>query len=84
MVTEQVENRNIRDPRAVGFALGDVSRRVATIHYSAVLSQTNLATISALAYAIWREQHFVERFSMSELQSDSECVVATFGEDTTR
>jgi len=68
-ITEQVENGNIRDPRAVGFAIGDVSEDWQEYIFSSLASKPNTSAISVFAYAIWREQHFVERFSISELQA---------------
>ena len=70
-ITEQVENRNIRRKQAVavGFALGDVSVQwQKDVLFSLVAHQTNDA-LRVLAYAIWREPHFVEKFSVVELQS---------------
>lgn len=69
-VTDQVEGGNIRDPRAIGFALGDVSREWQQYVYDRLASQSlNENTITVFAYAIWRERHFVERFSLSNLKS---------------
>jgi hypothetical protein len=68
-ITEQVENGRIRDPRAVGFALGDVSEGWQEYIFSSLASRLQTAVLSVFAYAIWREQHFVERFSISELQA---------------
>jgi hypothetical protein len=68
-ITEQVENKNIRRKQAVGFALGDVSEQwQKDVLSNLVADQTNDA-LRVLAYAIWREPHFVEKFSLVELQS---------------
>jgi len=67
-ITEQSESGNIRDPRAVGFALGDVSEDWQQSVFNNLVSKPNFSIISVFAYAIWREQHFVERFSISELR----------------
>jgi hypothetical protein len=68
-ITEQVENDNIRDPRAVGFALGDVSKGWQQAIFSSLAKKPTASAISVFAYAIWREQHFVDKFSISELQA---------------
>ena len=68
-ITEQVEVGNIRDPRAVGFALGVVSEPWQQYIFSSLASKPNPSVISVFAYAIWRDQRFVERFSISELQA---------------
>ncbi len=68
-ITEQIENGNIRDPRTVGFSLGDVSEKWQQFIFSSLASKPNVSAISVFAYAIWREQHFVERFAASELQA---------------
>ena len=65
---EQVEKNNIRNPRAVGFALGDVSQEWQQHIFHRLSSQPSFDAISVFAYAIWREQHFVERFSFLDLQ----------------
>lgn len=68
-ITEQVDSGDIRDPRAVGFALGDVSQKWQQYIYDRLASHPGNDTISVFAYAIWRERHFVERISLSELQA---------------
>ena len=68
-ITEQVEVGDIRDPRAVGFALGDVSEGWQQYIFDCLASRPNNSVLSSFAYAIWREQHFVERFSLSELKA---------------
>lgn len=68
-LTEQVLNGTIRDPRAVGCALGDVSQEWQQCILDRLVSHPGNDAISVFAYAIWRERHFVERFSLSELKS---------------
>jgi hypothetical protein len=68
-VTDQVESGNIRDPQAIGFALGNLSEAWQQYLFSSLASKPNTSALSVLAYAIWREQHFVENFSISELQA---------------
>jgi hypothetical protein len=68
-VSDQVENRRIRDPRAVGFVLGDVSQEWQQHIFDRLASHPGNDAIGVFAYAIWRERHFVERFSLSELEA---------------
>lgn len=68
-VTEQVENGRICDPRAVGFALGDVSQKWQQYIFDRLASSPRSDAVSVFAYAIWRERHFIKRFSLSELES---------------
>lgn len=67
-IAEQVNNCNIREKRAIGFALGSVSSQwQKDVLSNLVAHQTNDA-LRVFAYAIWREQHFVEKFSLVELR----------------
>ena len=68
-ITEQVENGEIGNPRAVGFALGDVSEKWQQYIFRRLASEPYTSAISVFAYAIWREQHFVERFTIPELHA---------------
>jgi hypothetical protein len=66
-ITEQVENEDIRDPRAVGFALGNVSTDWQKRIFRRLASKPSVSAISIFAYAIWREQHFIEKFTTSDI-----------------
>jgi hypothetical protein len=68
-ITNQVERGDIRDPRAVGFALGDVSEDWQQYLLSKLVAHPKSDSIRVFAYAIWREQHFVERFNLAEVKS---------------
>jgi hypothetical protein len=68
-ITEQVKHDNSRNQKAVGFAIGDVSEEWQQTIFSSLASRPNESAISVFAYAIWHEQHFVERFSISELRA---------------
>ena len=67
-IAEQVENGTIRDVQAVGFALGDVSEHWQEYALSKLVTHPKSDSLRVFAYAIWREQHFVEKFTLSELQ----------------
>ena len=68
-ITEQVENGSIRDVQAVGFALGDVSEQWQEYALSKLVAHQEEDALRVFAYAIWREQHFVEKFKFAELQT---------------
>lgn len=68
-VKEQVDNGNIRQKQAVGFALGDVSMPWQTEVLSKLLARPTGDVLRVLAYAIWREQRLLEKFSCNALNS---------------
>jgi len=68
-IKEQVEGGKIRDPRAVGFALGDLTKAWQQDIFNNLASTANKKAIPVLAYAIWREQYFVEKLSISQVHS---------------
>ena len=67
-IADQVEGSKIHDPRAVGFALGDVSEGWQQSIFRKLASDPDNSAVSVFAYAIWREQHFVEKFSIDQLE----------------
>lgn len=68
-IKEQVESGNIHNPRAVGFALGDVSEQWQGKILSELLARPIDGALRVLAYGIWREQHFVEKCDLAQLKS---------------
>lgn len=68
-ITEQIENGGIHNPQAVGFALGDVSERWQQHVLLKLMTHLTEDSLRVFAYAIWREQHFVEKFKIAELQT---------------
>jgi hypothetical protein len=68
-LTDQVDSDAMRRPQAVGFALGDVSTEWQQYIFDRIASKPSNDAISVFAYAIWREQNFVERFSLCELRA---------------
>lgn len=67
-IVKQVEEGRIRDVQAVGFALGDVSEQWQEYTISKLVTDANNDSLRVFAYAIWREQHFIEKFALSELR----------------
>ncbi len=68
-IAEQVESGRIRYPQAVGFALGDVSEDWQKTILKNLIDNPNNDALRVFSYAIWREPHFVEKFTLSEYQS---------------
>jgi hypothetical protein len=67
-IAKQVEDGRIRDVQGVGFAFGDVSEQWQEYALSKLVTHPNNDSLRVFAYAIWREQHFVEKFTLSELR----------------
>ncbi|PIY00889.1 MAG: DNA-binding protein [Hydrogenophilales bacterium CG_4_10_14_3_um_filter_58_23] len=68
-ITRQVKNGNIRATRTVGFALGRVSEQWQKDTLFKLVTHPTAYSLRVFAYAVWREPHFVDRFSFAELQS---------------
>lgn len=65
----QVRQGRIRSTRAVAFALGDLTQAWQQDVLSMLLAQPSHEALRVFAYAIWREQHFIDRFSLADLQA---------------
>lgn len=68
-LSEQVANGSIRHKQAVGFALGDVSQPWQADLLSKLVAHPTSDVLRVFAYAIWREQQFIERFNRHALTS---------------
>lgn len=68
-IFEQINNNKIREKRAVGFALGDVSAQWQKALLSQLVANPTADSLRVFSYAIWRDQHFVEKFSLADLQA---------------
>ena len=66
-ITRQIEDGQIRDVRAIGFALGDVSQKWQRDILSKLKSSPTEKALRIFAYAIWYERHFIELFKIAEL-----------------
>lgn len=78
-IADQVTNGSIRDPQAVGFALGDVTEQWQEDTLTKLVAHRTFDSLRAIAYAIWRDQHFVEKFNFAELQSILKGLTAMLG-----
>ena len=68
-IFEQINNCEIREKRTVGFALGDVSEQWQKALLSQLVANPTSDALRVFSYAIWREQHFVEKFSLADLRT---------------
>lgn len=68
-ILDQVEEGRVHEKRAVGFSLGDVSEQWQIDVLSKLFAYPTNDALRVFAYVIWRGQNFVERFSMTELES---------------
>jgi len=68
-ITWQIEQSAIQNPRAVGFALGDVSQEWQKDLLLKLKSPPTEEALRVFAYAIWHEEYFYNKFSVEELRS---------------
>lgn len=68
-IRQEVEGGDIRDPQAIGFALGDMSQDWQQEVLSRLVADPRDDVLRVFAFAIWRNRHFVEQFTLSELQT---------------
>lgn len=66
-IFEQISNGNIREKRAAGFSLGDVSEQWQKDLFSKLVANPTNDALRVFSYAIWREQQFVEKFGLADL-----------------
>ncbi len=66
-IFEQIRNGNIREKRAVGLSLGDVSEQWQKDLFSKLVENPTNDALRVFSYAIWREQEFVEKFGLQDL-----------------
>ncbi|MHA6180485.1 hypothetical protein [Pseudomonas mohnii] len=59
-INEQVAKENVFNPRALGFTLGSVSEPWQKQLLSKLMDRPTESTLRAFAYAVWRDQHFIE------------------------
>ena len=67
LIKRQIENDKIKNKQAIGFSLGDLSKPWQKQSFLYLAEHPTHDAVRVFAYAIWREQHFVERFNLSEL-----------------
>lgn len=67
-IREQVQSPELLDPQSVGFSLGDVTEQWQEEVLSELAARPAPNALRAFARAIWRQEHFVERFSAADLK----------------
>lgn len=67
-LSEQADNGHFREKRAIGFALGDISEQWQKDLLSKLVAKPSNDVLRVFSYAIWREQHFVEKFSLGDFR----------------
>jgi hypothetical protein len=65
-IFEQISNGNIREKRATGFSLGDVSEQWQKDLFSKLVANPTNDVLRVFSYAIWREQEFVKKFGLAD------------------
>lgn len=81
-ISKQSSKKTISDPPVIGFALGGVSELWQKEVLSNLLSNRTFDTLRVFAYAIWREQHFVEHFNYLQLHGIANGLLAMLREIT--
>lgn len=66
-IISQVEDGKVRDAQAVGLSLGDMSAQWQQYTFAKLMTKANMDSLRVFAYAIWREQDFVDKFSHADL-----------------
>lgn len=79
-VTAQVKSNRIQDVRAIGFAIGSVSEDWQKSVLSQLVARISSDALRVFAYAIWREWHFIEKFTLSEFVGILNGLKAMLGE----
>jgi hypothetical protein len=79
-IEQQVRSGALRDPKAVGYALGDVSAPWQKAMLARLLAAGTRDSLRAFAYAIWRAQHFVDKFDATELSGMLRLIMTSLSE----
>lgn len=83
-INEQIEDSHVLVPRAVGLALGDVSKQWQKDVLSELIRKPKPESLSAFSYAIWREKHFVKKLNFAELKSVLDNLTSILGKNQWR
>jgi len=68
-VARQIGSREIQDPRAVGSALGNLELSWQREAFGKLTAKPSRSAVSALAYAMWRNQEFIRNFTLGSVNS---------------
>lgn len=78
-IFEQISNGNIREKRAAGFSLGNVSEQWQKDLFSKLVANPTNDALRVFSYAIWREQEFVYKFSLVDLRTIMNALITMLG-----
>lgn len=68
-VTKQIGSGKIKNPRAVGSSLGNLELKWQREAFIKLTEKSSEYAVSALAYAMWRNQKFIWNFSLGSVNS---------------
>ena len=68
-IRETARMKNFFEKRNLGFALGDMSQEWQQELFDILITCKEYNSLRVFAYAIWREQNFVNKFTVDQLQS---------------
>lgn len=68
-IVEQIASNKVIEAQAIGFALGDLSKTWQRYLFDLLNKESDYFTISAIAYAIWRDRNVLLRLSLDELKA---------------
>lgn len=68
-IAKQIGSREIQDPRAVGSSLGNLELGWQREAFGKLTENPSKSAVAALAYAIWRNQGFIQHFTLGSVKS---------------
>ncbi|WP_430443849.1 MAG: hypothetical protein ACQZ2J_23440 [Pseudomonas piscis] len=76
----QLENGSIRNPQAIGFALGRLDEPWQRALFSGLMRNITESVLRTFACAIWRDRHFVEQFEATQMTMVLKSLNLTLGQ----
>ena len=67
-ISRQIGSRSIKDPRAVGSALGHLELPWQRHAFATLISKPSRTAIAALSFAIWRDQRLIDHFTLADFE----------------
>lgn len=68
-LTGQLEHDSLRNPKAIGFALGHLDEPWQQALFSELAQNVTKTALRTFACAIWRDRHFVEQFDAAQMSA---------------
>ncbi|MGG7015183.1 UNVERIFIED_CONTAM: DNA-binding protein [Pseudomonas aeruginosa] len=66
-LAKEIEKGSIRNPQAIGFALGRLDEPWQRALFSGLMRNITKSVLRTFACAIWRDRHFVEQFDSAQM-----------------